>query len=252
MANIIRCVLPDGVHRFKPFKVEDYRDFLLVRNDMETKSEEEQKILVDELIADYFGEFPESWQKFIFLNVYTGSIGNTKIPVVYECPKCKQVIRALLNLHNEELLNPEVQLSDSIKLIFKFPETTSDNAPELVLNNIIKVEYEGEKYNWDDLDDQTKNSIGDLLTIEKFEQIVKSLKPIHYELRLRCCGKESTIVYDDMYSLFSLLINPDEIFPFYEINHIMNKHGYSTEDIMNMLPVERTMLLALIEKDSKK
>ena len=38
MANIIRCKLPDGVHRFKPFTVEDYRDFLLVRNDIEHRS----------------------------------------------------------------------------------------------------------------------------------------------------------------------------------------------------------------------
>ena len=43
MANIVRCELPDGVQRFKPFTVEDYRDLLLVRNDMNTKSEEDQK-----------------------------------------------------------------------------------------------------------------------------------------------------------------------------------------------------------------
>jgi hypothetical protein len=43
MANIIRCKLPDGIHRFKPFTVADYRDFLLVRNDMLSKEIKEQK-----------------------------------------------------------------------------------------------------------------------------------------------------------------------------------------------------------------
>ncbi|MGZ7259794.1 T4 family baseplate hub assembly chaperone, partial [Streptococcus pyogenes] len=51
MANIIRCVLPDGVHRFKPFTVADYRDFLLVRNDMQHKTYEEQKVIIKELLA---------------------------------------------------------------------------------------------------------------------------------------------------------------------------------------------------------
>lgn len=56
MANIIRCKLPDGVHRFKPFTVEDYRDFLLVRNDIEHRSSQEQKEIITDLIDDYFGE----------------------------------------------------------------------------------------------------------------------------------------------------------------------------------------------------
>lgn len=56
MANIIRCKLPDGVHRFKPFTVADYRDFLLVRNDIEHRSPQEQKEIIADLIDDYFGE----------------------------------------------------------------------------------------------------------------------------------------------------------------------------------------------------
>ena len=58
MANIVRCELPDGVQRFKPFTVEDYRDLLLVRNDMNTKSEEDQKQLIAELMDDYFHDHP--------------------------------------------------------------------------------------------------------------------------------------------------------------------------------------------------
>lgn len=53
MANIVRCEMPDGVHRFKPFTVADYRDLLLVRNDMNNKPVEEQKQLLDELLEDY-------------------------------------------------------------------------------------------------------------------------------------------------------------------------------------------------------
>ena len=81
MANIVRCELPDGVQRFKPFTVEDYRDLLLVRNDMNTKSEEDQKQLIAELMDDYFHDHPVEYRPYIFLKVFLSSIGKTKIPV---------------------------------------------------------------------------------------------------------------------------------------------------------------------------
>ncbi|MGQ3469434.1 T4 family baseplate hub assembly chaperone, partial [Xanthomonas campestris] len=73
MANIVRCELPDGVQRFKPFTVEDYRDLLLVRYDMNTKSEEEQKQLIAELMDDYFHDHPAEYRPYIFLKVFLSS-----------------------------------------------------------------------------------------------------------------------------------------------------------------------------------
>jgi|UniRef100_A0AB38ZCD0 hypothetical protein len=251
MANIIRCKLPDGVHRFKPFTVADYRDFLLVRNDMVSKDEEEQEVLVNELAADYFGEYPESWQHYIFLQAFTGSIGKTKIPIVFECPVCGKKTKRLFNLSQGPLDNPKVQLNDDTYISFKFPENLEDEPSQLILKNVDKIEYQGSTYNWMELSKETQDAIISMINFEKFEAIVKMLKPLHFEMKLKCC-EEHTLVYDDLCSIFKLLINPDEVFPFYEINHILIKNNYDINSIMAMLPAERSIALSLIEKDNKK
>lgn len=251
MANIIRCTLPDGIHRYKPFTVSDYRDFLLIRNDMINKTMDEQEEIVNELASDYFGDLPKSWQQYVFLNVYTGSIGKTKIPIVFECPKCGKTHKRIFNIEQKPLLNPELELNESIKLKFKFPDETVDDLSKLVLNNIDSVIYYETEYKWGDLDDETKNNIVSLIDLEAFEKMIKQLKPIHFSLKLKCCDVEKSIVYDDLHSIFGLLINPDEVFSFYEINHILVKNNYSLEAIMKMIPVERSIALSLIEKDKK-
>ncbi|AZU98586.1 T4 bacteriophage base plate protein [Acinetobacter baumannii] len=250
MANIIRCRLPDGIHRFKPFNVADYRDFLLVRNDMMTKDASEQLEIVNELAEDYFGEYPKSWQQYLFLNVFTGSVGKTKVPIIFECPTCGKTQKRLFNLSQDELVAPLVKLDDTTELEFKFPDKVySDNA-KLVLENIDNVKYNGEEYKWEDLDTDTQDTIIEMLDFEKFEHIVKKLKPLHFEMNISCCEKH-VIVFDDLASIFRLLINPDEVFPFYEINNILIKNNYDWNSIMNMLPAERSIALSMIEKDSK-
>lgn len=252
MANIIRCKLPDGVHRFKPFTVADYRDFLLVRNDMISKSYDEQQEIVSELAADYFGDYDPSIQKYLFLHVFTGSIGKTKIPVTFECPTCGKVHRKLFNISTESgISNPTIELNDDTKIVFKFPSREYDDSTKLILENITGIEFNNEKYEWESLDSETQMNVIDMIEIEKFEEIVKRLKPIYFELKLKCCG-DHNIVYDDLSSIFNLLINPDEVFPFYEINHILAKNNYDITSIMNMLPSERSIALALIERDNKK
>lgn len=251
MANIIRCILPDGVHRYKPFTVSDYRDFLLVRNDMINKTPDEQSELVNELASDYFKELPKSWQQYVFLNVYTGSIGKTKIPIVFECPKCGKTHKRIFNIEQQPLIHPELCLNETTTIKFKFPDEDVDDLSSLVLNNIDSIVHENEEYSWFDLDDETKENIISLIDLESFEKMIKQLKPIYFSLKLKCCDVEKTIVYDDLHSIFGLLMNPDEVFSFYEINHILVKNNYSLESIMNMIPIERSIALSLIEKEKK-
>lgn len=251
MANIIRCVLPDGVHRFKPFKVSDYRDFLLIRNDMLSKSDEDQAILVNELAEEYFHEFPKSWQQYLFLNVFTGSIGKTRIPITYTCPICGKVHKKLFSLSQNELNHPTVIIDESLELIFNFPDKVYDNLELLVFDNIKEIISNNIRYKWNELTDSTKENVIEMITFEVFEELVKKLKPLYFELDVSCCEKK-ILVYDDLVSIFKLLINPDEVFPFYEINHILIKNNYDLNSIMNMLPAERSIALSLIEKDKTK
>ncbi|QPB08833.1 baseplate protein [Klebsiella phage Metamorpho] len=251
MANIVRCELPDGVHRFKPFTVADHRDFILVRNDMTTKSEEEQKLIIDELMEDYFYEYPKAFRPYIFLKVYLSSIGKTKIPVVMTCSKCKKDKRYLFNLKQAPLKNPEVEVS-GLKLKFSFPDEIIEDTAKMIVENIMSVEDSNGVYEWNTLDDNNKLLVIDAITIDVFESIISQMKTIDFELKTRCCDDTKIIKYDNIYDIFKLLIHPDEVYIFYQINHRLITQGkYDLGSVMSMLPVERGIALSLVEKDLK-
>lgn len=251
MANIVRCELPTGICRFKPFTVSDYRDFLLVRNDMNNKSEEEQKILIDELIADYFGEYPYAFRSYIFLKVFLASIGKTKIPIKVKCPVCEKYKHYQFNLAQSKLEYPIIE-SAGLKIKFKFPDKDyGKDMGKLVLDNILEVSDENGTYNWNELDDDTQVSVIDALDIESLDNLIKKMNIIYFELKTTCCNK-NTLVYNNIVDIFKLLIHPDEVFTFYQINHRIVDKGYDWNSIMNMMPVERSITLSLIEKDISK
>lgn len=250
MTNIIRCVLPDGVHRFKPFTVADYRDFLLIRNDLRTKSPEEQKQVLDEMLEDYFSEYPVVFRPYMFMKVFTGSIGKTKIPVSFVCPKCEKEKSTLFDLSQADLKKPEFEIA-GIKIFFKFPEREYEDKAEMIYDCIHEIEHNGNLYKWSSLDKEDQLQVIDAIDFSTFEQIYTQLTPMRFTLRMKCCELRTNI-YDDILSVFKLLLNPDEVFSFYQINHTLVKSHYDLDSIMKMIPVERSIALSLIEKDNKK
>jgi hypothetical protein len=250
MANIIRCVLPDGVHRFKPFTVADYRDFLLVRNDLLNKSPDEQNQIITELLSDYFGEFPATWQPHLFLKVFTGSIGKTKIPVAFTCPECGKKKQTLFDLSVPDLKEPEIDVA-GITIYFKFPERFYESKADQITENIKSIKYNNQIILWKDLTDENKLQVIDAIDIESLESIIKQMTPVRLDLKMRCCNTRS-FVYDNILDIFCLLLNPDEIFNFYQINHMLVKNQYDLKSIMSMIPIERSIALSLVEKDNKK
>lgn len=250
MANIIRCKLPDGVHRFKPFTVADYRDFLLVRNDIQHRPEEEQREIIAELISDYFSEYPKTWQAFIFLQVYSGSIGKTKVPVTYTCPTCGKERKSPFTIYQDELKAPEIEVA-GIKIRFTFPETYYENKAQMISENISEIFYENHWIKWKDLSEDNQVQIIDAIDIESLETVISKMNPIDLHIKFGCCINK-TKKYTDIVEVFKLLVNPDEIFMFYQINHLLVKNNYTLDSIMGMIPVERNISLTLVEKDSKK
>lgn len=248
MANIVRCKLPDGVHRFKPFTVSDYRDFLLVRNNM-NRSEAEQKELLDELLEDYFSEFPVSWRPFIFIKVFTTSIGKAKIPLVFECSKCGKNKQFLFNMDLDSLKNPVLEVA-GLKIQFNYPSEEYKDPTELILNTIATVQDEAATYKWEDLSDEEQTSVIEAIDIKSLEKIIKEMKPFHIEANFGCCVRRR-VVYDNFVDIFKLILNPDEVFTFYQVNHLLVKSNYSLDGIMSMIPIERSIALSLVEKDTK-
>ncbi|QPI13922.1 baseplate hub assembly catalyst [Serratia phage 4S] len=246
MANILRVKLPEGVQRFKPFTVADYRDLLLIRNDIVSKPEEESQI-IDEVLEEFFPEQPKVYRGFIFMNVFTGSIGKTKIPLEYTCPVCEKKHKMLLNLSKPELKEPSIECA-GIKLNFKLQDEITEDYDKIFLKAIDSVEYEGQKYSWDELDEDDKNQVIESITYDKFQEILEKLRPIHIERTISCCNQYKLLI-DSPISLFKLLLNPDEIFIFYRTNRSLNRAGYSNDDLMKLMPIERNIIIGMIEKE---
>ena len=134
MANIVRCKLPSGTHRFKPFTVADYRDLLIIANEMRDNPDEADSI-VNGMLEDYFGDYPESWRHFIFIKVFTTSIGKSIMPVTFTCPKCKKTRKTALNLNLDSLKIPEINTA-GVKIKFKFPDKVVESISDYVRHNI--------------------------------------------------------------------------------------------------------------------
>lgn len=253
MANLVRCDMPDKTYRFQPFKISDYRDFLLIRNDMNHHDQNKQEEILNDILDDYFPGYPKTWQQYFFLKVYTSSIGKSVIPIVFQCPHCGKKIDHFFDISQKPLTNPVLTLSETTSLELEFPETNEQNLSKQVLNNIKYVEHDGQRYDWDKLNDETKEDLFDLISVENLNDLLKSMKPIYLELKTKkCCDSSTHIVYDDLLSIFKLLVNPEEVFTFYEINHILAKNNYDITSIMNMYPIERTVALSIIEKEKAK
>jgi hypothetical protein len=250
MANIIRCVLPDGVHRFKPFTVADYRDFLLIRNDLQHKSYEEQKKVLNEMLADYFGDYPETLRPYMFMKVFTGSIGKTKIPVMFTCPTCEKQKQVLFDLSQPDLVEPTITVA-GIDVAFKYPEKEYDDKAAMIYDCIKAIKYNDKWYDWKELSEDNQIQVIEAIDFTTFEKVYTQLTPMRFELKMKCC-EIRTNIYEDILSVFKLLINPDEIFSFYQINHTLVKSSYDLGSIMNMIPIERSIALSLVEKDNKK
>lgn len=217
---------------------------------MTNKSIEEQKEILDEMLEDYFAEYPKSWRAYIFTTVFTSSIGKTKIPVAFECGSCGKKKQILFNLTQPPLTNPVIETA-GIKIEFDFPEEIIEDKTKMILDSIRYVEDSEAKYSWEDLDEPTKMAVIDSIDFTVFESLINQMSPIHFELNYGCCERHKA-VYNDILDVFKLLLNPDEVFAFYQVNHLLVKNHYTMNSIMGMIPIERNIALSLVEKDLKK
>ena len=244
--DIIRIKLPEP-KRFAPFKVADYRDLLIIRNEIKANEEDEQQIF-NELLEDLYPEYNVLLREFIFINVLLSSLGKSTVEVEFVCPVCKAKKKALLHLQQKPLAKPTITI-DNITITFNYPDKKYSPV-DMFLNTIDTVSDGESVFKWVDLSDEDKDAVIELVTFKDLESIIDKLGMIHTFQKITCC-KTHDVKYTDALSIFKLVINPDDIFLFYRINHALVKSDYSIRDIMSMLPVERTIALSLVEKDLK-
>ena len=244
--NIVRTKILDKVYRFKPFTVRDYRSLLLIRNDLDNNSVDKNIELLDECLEDLFPDVPKQFRGYCFVKTFTTSIGKTTLPMGYQCPKCGKKHKIPLDISQNDIVHPILSIGD-IQIKFTYPDDDRD-LESMVLDNIHSVVQDDQEYAWNELPDGDKLAIIKAITLEDIEKILEQMKPIFFKLDMNCCENRS-IIYTTFFDIFKVLIHPDEIFQFYQINHVMAKNNYPLGDIYDMMPIERSIILSLIEKD---
>ncbi|UIW12578.1 MAG: baseplate [Enterobacter phage ENC19] len=241
MIDIIRVKLPGGVKRFPMFTVRDQLSFLLTSADMEGKTLTEQQEMLDEILDIMYPGYSRTEQENIFTKVYCVSFGKNAIKIRIKGSSGQS--EAFMHVTDYVLQN-EYALDDSLTLGFKFPKHRN-NSEQLFLECIQYVKQDGERYEWNALDEDTKNAILDLVSIEDMENIVKLLrKSCHVTVR--------DIEFSDLLTLYKILFNKSELNEFFKTNYLLNKNTVQIEPIMNGSPMERSIYVALLAEDLKR
>lgn len=246
--NIIRIVTPEKTYRIRQFSNDDYLQLLFVRSEIEKNPEEAEQIL-DELLEESFPDMPKIYRPYAFIIWFTASIGKTVLPIRFKCPKCGKEKKTFLNLELKKLNRPVLETS-GIKIYFDFTNNMTTNIKQLFDSCIYKIEDANSEYLWEDLDQENKNLVMSVISLDDFETIIKDIYPIYIPIKFSCCESHE-MTYRNILDLFKIILSEEEIITFYKINHIMVKQGYSLSDIEKMTPMNRTITLALIEKDIK-
>ena len=126
----------------------------------------------------------------------------------------------------------------------------SNDYAKTFLEAIESVSDGTNSYLWQELPEEVREQVIDSISFTEFEEVVKQMHTIKIEQKVKCCESHD-LRYIGLLPLFKLLLNPDELFLFYRINHLLTKSNYSISDLMNMYPVERNIALTLVEKDVK-
>lgn len=241
MIDVIRIKLPSGVKRFPMFTVRDQLSFLLTSADMEGKTLTEQQQMLDEILDILYPGYSKTEQENIFARVYCVSFGKNVIKI--RIKNKDSYAETFMQIH-DYVLNNEYALDESITLGFTFPKNR-DNSEQLFLECIQYVKQDNERYEWKALDDDTKNAILDLVSIDDMENIVKILrKSCHVTVR--------DMEFSDLLTLYKILFNKSELNEFFKTNYLLNKNEVHIEPIMNASPMERSIYVALLAEDLKR
>ncbi|QPB12408.1 baseplate hub subunit [Providencia phage PSTCR6] len=246
--NIIRIKLPLKKYRFSPITVKEYTQLLLVRKEIDEYDDLAEEIL-DDLLEEMFPDIEPIYRSYVFLQVFAVSIGKTVIPISYKCPKCNSIKRTAFQIGLPELSIPELSTA-GITIKFRHALSISTDVFEAFEQTVTSVSDGVNAYSWKQLTKELKEQIMSVISLEDFEKVLKQIFPVCINVKFKCC-EETNLMYTRFKDIFKLILSPEEIQSAYMINHMMTKHNYSIQDVNSMTPMERTITLALIEKEIK-
>ncbi|QDH49121.1 baseplate hub assembly protein [Pantoea phage Phynn] len=240
MVNVVRVKLLKGIKRFPLFTVKDHMSFIMTSADMEGKTPSDQQQILDEVLDILFPGLSRTEQECAFVKCYCASFGKNAIKVGIR--SAKGVSETFMIIHDYDLQN-EYAVDENVTLGFTFPAGRGESE-KVFLECISYVIHNGTKYTWESLEEETKNNILDLVTMEDMEQIVLMLtKSCHVTVR------DSTL--HTLSPLFKVLFNKAEMMEFFKTNYLLNKNSLNIDNMMNCSPMERSIYIALLSEDLK-
>lgn len=243
--DIVRFKIFDKKYRFSPFTVKEYRDLLLVRAELEQDS-----TALDDLLEYMFPDIDHNYRWFAFMRRYIATVGKDKIKMKYKCSSCEKSNLFIFNIKTDSIEYKKYDVrKTNLRLILK-PSVKTDISSLEFLDNIYKVVTDDKEYIWDDMSDDDKKQIYNSIDLIDINNM-KDLSLLSYEYKTRCCNERIVKIYNFI-DLYKILFTIDEIFDFYKTNRILTTKGYSNNDLMDMLYVERTIALSLIHNEEKK
>lgn len=241
MIDVIRVQLPDQVKRFPMFSVDDHLRFLQTSADMDGKSLTEQQKILDEVLDMLYPAYSKTEQEFIFTKVYCVSFGKAAIKISI---KTGDTSRETFMHITDYQLQHEYKIDEQITLGFKFPKTRKVDET-LFLECVSYILYNGTRYDWVALDDDTRDRICDLVDMQDIENIVKMLTK-------SCEIKIKQDSFSNLLTLFKILFTKNEMIDFFKTNYLLNKHKIDIGTMAKVSPMERSVYVSLLAEDLKR
>lgn len=242
MIDVIRVKLPDQVKRFPMLTVDDHLRLLMTSADMEGKSLTEQHEIMDEILDILYPSYSKTEQEYIFVKVYCASFGKNAVKISIKNGESYR--ETFMHITDFELQN-EYVIDEQITLGFTFPKRRIADET-LFLECISYILHNGTRYDWNVLDDDTRDRICDLVDMQDIENIVKMLT--------RSCDvriKEDTIA-STLLSLFKILFTKNEVTDFFKTNYLLNKHRIDLSAMAKVSPMERSIYVSMLAEDLKR
>lgn len=240
MIDIIRVKLEKGIQRFPLLTVRDHLSLLMTSADMEGKTPTEQMTILDEVLDTLYPGYSKTEQEYIFTKVYCASFGKNAIKIGIRTST--GVIETFMVIQDYELQN-EYTLDDNLVLGFTYPRDR-EISEKMFLDCIRYIIHDGKRYDWDLLEESTKDDILNVVSMEDMENIITMLRK-----SCNAVAKENTI--DTLLPLFKILFTKAELNEFFKTNYLLNRNNLHVDTMMSISPMERSIYVALLGDDLK-
>jgi hypothetical protein len=249
--------------QFRPFLVKEQKIIMMAQESGDEK--QIVRALSDLVTACTFNKVdvanaPTFDVEYLFLKIRSKSVGET-VDINIVCPDDQVTqVNTKVNLDDIKVQtsgghNNVVNLTDSIKIVFKYPTLidlsrvgnteNSEGLFKMINECIHEIHYGDDVYNRVDISDKDIEEFIDQFTGDQFERVTE-----FFQTMPKLSHKVSVTnpkTNGGPPEFFRLTLSHDSVFNYYKTNFaLMQHHKYSLTELENMMPWEREIYMGLL------